>query len=92
MEILYRNDDYSNSGVQKLVDIIFYEVFELGNTDILEYCNDHYQLTDDLTDMIDRNVELIQEGDDPSDSEIKYIRRKYKCISYIRCNTFRLGR
>ena len=23
--------------------------------------------------MIDRNIELIQEGDDPSDSEIKYI-------------------
>lgn len=76
MEILYRNDDYSNSGVQKLVDIIFYEVFELGNTDILEYCNDHYQLTDDLTDMIDRNIELIQEGDDPSDSEIKYIAKE----------------
>ena len=43
---MFRNDTCYGAGVIDLFDIIYYEVTELGNTDILDYCLEHYNLSD----------------------------------------------
>lgn len=43
---MFRNDTCYGAGVVDLFDIIYYEVTELGNTDIIDYCLSHYNLSD----------------------------------------------
>ena len=42
MGIMYRNDDCYNSRERNIVEVIYFEIFELNNTDILEYVSKHY--------------------------------------------------
>lgn len=44
----YRNDDCYNSGEELFLRVLNYEVFELGNTDILHSCKKIYGLNLDL--------------------------------------------
>lgn len=41
-KIMYRSEDSYGSGVRDVLDVMVYELYELGNTDILEYICDHY--------------------------------------------------
>lgn len=41
-DILYRTESAYGSGVRNITHVICYEVFSLGNTDILRYLLDHY--------------------------------------------------
>lgn len=59
---LYRTESYSGSGVRRIEDIIEYEVYELHNIDILEYCQTHYALSKDVRlDIID-TIHLMSNG------------------------------
>lgn len=44
MTVLYRNESYSGSGVRNAVDVIVHEIYELRNTDVIDYCLSHYSL------------------------------------------------
>lgn len=45
-KILFRTEQYSGSGIRSLPEIIYYEMYELGNKDIPRYILEHYQLPD----------------------------------------------
>ena len=34
----YRDESYGGSGVRDAAEVVMFEIFELGNTDILSYC------------------------------------------------------
>lgn len=53
-EILYRNETAFGSGVVKAKDIIMFEIIELCNTDILDYCMEQYEdvLSEDLYERL----------------------------------------
>ena len=65
MDILYRAEDTYGSGIRDIYEVIFYELVELGNTDILEYCLEHYLLDtiieDSVEDLIDNYTEYDEE-------------------------------
>ena len=44
MTVLYRNESYSGSGVRNAVEVIVHEIYELRNTDVIDYCLSHYSL------------------------------------------------
>lgn len=51
---LYRNDTCYGAGVISLFDIIYYELTELGNQDIIDYCLCHYNLSESTKDILRR--------------------------------------
>lgn len=70
--IKYRSESYSGSMVREISDVIRFEVFELGNTDILEYIKRYFprnsSIVQRLADIID---ELLRNGyvDDFSEAD-----------------------
>lgn len=79
---IYRNDSLYGSGVTNLEEILCHEIGELGNTDILTYCLDNYDIPDNLTSLIDELIDAIDECDDIDDSEIRDISRQLiSCVS-----------
>lgn len=42
--IMYRTESAYGSGVRDIVKVLTFEIFELGNTDILEYVYNNYKL------------------------------------------------
>lgn len=65
-QIMYRDENIYGSGINDILDVISYEVYELGNTDILEYCLDHYvedkNLKNRITDLVN-NLENYSDLD-----------------------------
>lgn len=51
---MYRSESAYGSGVRDIVDVLTYEIFELGNTDSLDYISSHYQLDKDGQDLLTR--------------------------------------
>lgn len=41
---MYRSESAYGSGVRDIVDVLTYEIFELGNTDAIDYIASHYKL------------------------------------------------
>ena len=54
-KIMYRSEDSSGSGVRDIIEVMVFEIYELGNTDILEYVSEHY-LSDDTKQDIDKVI------------------------------------
>lgn len=65
--VMYRNDNYNNSGIIDIKDIICFETGELHNIDIFEYCIDNYELSDKLIDMINNIIENIDDYEKDDD-------------------------
>ena len=53
----FRTEDFSGSNVRNLKDIVYYEIRELKNTDILDTMNELYGL--DFSDCIDFEEECV---------------------------------
>lgn len=58
MEFMYRTESYSGSGIRDLKDVMFFEIFELENTDILET-----QVNDILDEDLKEKIEKILSDD-----------------------------
>ena len=87
-EIMYRSEESGGSGVRDVIDIMTFEIFELGNTDILDYTLENYlqdtniqetveSLIDDVTAFSINEVEkicklIIKEINIQTDHNIKY--------------------
>ena len=56
---LYRNDELYGESLYNIVDIMVYEITELCNVDILEYCVDHYDFSDSLKKRIHHVIDII---------------------------------
>ena len=53
----FRTEDFSGSGVRNLEDVVYYEIRELGNTDILDTMSELYGLNfKSYMDVEDENV------------------------------------
>ena len=68
-KIMYRSEDSSGSGVRDIIEVMVFEIYELGNTDILEYVSEHY-LSDDTKQDIDKVINAIEDGDELSEDDI----------------------
>ena len=53
----FRTEDFSGSNVRNLKDVVYYEIRELKNTDILDTMNELYGL--DFSDCIDFEEECV---------------------------------
>ena len=86
--IMYRSEESGGSGVRDVIDIMTFEIFELGNTDILDYTLENYlqytniqetveRLIDDVTAFSINEVEkicklIIKEINTQTDHNLKY--------------------
>ena len=41
-DIMYRSEETGGSGVRDIIEVMTFEIYELGNTDILDYVCEHY--------------------------------------------------
>lgn len=57
----YRSEVPFGSGVRSLIDVIDFEIGELGNSDIVLFCNDTYNLNLDLECGTDKTDEYYDE-------------------------------
>lgn len=77
--IMYRSESFSGSGVYEVKKVIEFEICTLGNTDILDYCLEHYNLTpalkeslSELIDFIEKDNVIIEDLDDPTKIDYTY--------------------
>ena len=70
---LYRCEDYSNGDYTEPVEVLAYEMGELGNSDTLAYCYDKYheQMTAGEIDKLNKDVDKVENG--VSEAEAKKI-------------------
>ena len=59
----YRNDSAFGDGFRDAVDVIAYEVFELGNIDSIEYILEHYAVSDSVADEWSMILDEYDEND-----------------------------
>ena len=53
----FRTENFSGSNIRSLEDVVYFEIRELGNTDILDTMNDFYELDfSSYMDIEDENV------------------------------------
>lgn len=64
-KIMYRSEDSYGSGIRDILDVMVFEIYELENTDILDYCLKHYlqntMLEDIVKDVIDNVISFSEE-------------------------------
>lgn len=70
MKIGYRAESTYGSNVRKLKDIIFFEVNELLNTDIFEYCIYNYQLPKYIKFKLKNIISLIENNQGLSEERL----------------------
>lgn len=77
--IMYRSESFSGSGVYEVKKVIEFEICILGNTDILDYCLEHYNLTpmlkeslSELMNFIEKDNVIIEDLDDPTKIDYTY--------------------
>lgn len=68
--IMYRSEDSYGSGVRDIIQIMVYEIYELGNTDILEYISEHYLDAEDKK-VVAQLIMMIESGDELSEDDIE---------------------
>ena len=66
-ELKYRCEDCYGSGERDIKRVIKHEVSELRNIDILEYCYEHYALSDNLSSDIRTVIDRINQYEDVDD-------------------------
>ena len=57
--IMYRSEESGGSGVRGVIDIMTFEIFELGNTDILDYTLENYLQDTNIQEMVERLIDDI---------------------------------
>ena len=77
--IMYRSESFSGSGVYEVKKVIEFEICTLGNTDILDYCLGHYNLTptlkeslSELMNFIEKDNVIIEDLGDPTKIDYTY--------------------
>lgn len=68
MEYLFRSEDMS-CGERDPKEVIRYETCVLGNTDIWEYCLEHYELEENTKQLIADVIQLSEDGE-PCDESV----------------------
>ena len=61
-KIMYRSEDSYGSGVRDVLDVMVYEIYELGNIDILDYICDHY-FDEEMKRRCSKMILSIETGD-----------------------------
>ena len=61
-EFKYRSEDCYGSGVREIKAVIAYETSELGNSDIWEYCLEHYQLSSRTRELAADILSTLDDG------------------------------
>lgn len=61
-EVLYRTEAYSGSGVRDIMEIIRFEVDELGNVDIPNFILNHYSLSEELQSKLAEFITYCKHG------------------------------
>lgn len=76
---MYRSESFSGSGVYEVKKVIEFEICTLGNTDILDYCLEHYNFTStfkeslsELMNFIEKDNVIIEDLDDPVKIDYTY--------------------
>ena len=59
MNTLFRNDDYYGAHITDALEVLRYEIKELFNTDILDYCRTTYALSADLKKSISDDIRAL---------------------------------
>lgn len=72
-EVMYRNEEAFGSGVLKTKDVIVYEICELCNTDIIDYCLDTYGdfLSEDLKTKIVQLLDSMENEEEFDEDDIE---------------------
>ena len=60
-DIMYRSEETGGSGVRDIIDVMTFEIYELGNTDILEYVYENY-LTPETKKIVREIIYEIDNG------------------------------
>lgn len=60
---LFRNDDISEGQTNDIIEIMTYEICELGNSDTLDYCIDHYKLSGKVINQAEQLIQMLDEGE-----------------------------
>lgn len=77
-DIMYRSEDSYGSGVRDIIQVMTYEIYELGNTDILEYVCEHY-LSNETKQVVTQLIRVIENGENElSEQDIENL-----CIDII---------
>lgn len=71
--LLYRDENAFGSGVMKAKDVIMYEITELCNTDILDYCVDKYELSEELDDEIRQLISDMENEEEFDEDDVESI-------------------
>ena len=72
-QVLYRDENAFGSGVMKAKDVIMYEITELCNTDILDYCVDTYELSEELDDEIRQLISDMENEEEFDEDDVESI-------------------
>ena len=70
--VMFRTE-MSDSRTEEPIDVISFEIGEMKNTDILEYCRDHYDLPRILKQNIDDFIEKELDETDADDEVLRYM-------------------
>ena len=92
-DLMYRNEEYGGSGVSDIEDVICYEVGELRNEDIFDYCIDNYKLSDTLLRKIeDVRAFIDDDGFNEDDKDLRdTVKQLVAEVSKICGKTIRYG-
>lgn len=71
MKIGYRTESAYGSNIRKLKDIIFFEIYELSNVDIFEYCIDNYRIPKYIKFKLENIISLIENNQEPDEERVK---------------------
>lgn len=84
MKIGYRTESVYGSNVRNLKDIIFFEVNDLSNVDIFEYCVNNYKLPKYIKFKLENNISLINDGYDlDEDRLMRNINDLINCLNKL---------
>lgn len=74
MRVMYRNESFQGSGWRDAVSVIVHEICELGNTDVLDYCLGHYDLSRmHFDDTVRALRDSVDEGDEVDEADVRLL-------------------
>lgn len=85
----YRTETFSGSKVRNLKDVLYFELYELFNTDIYSYILNHYKhlLSDNMIEIFTEFLSVGEyDWDDYIDTYLEYKEESMNCIENV-CKT-----
>lgn len=58
-DVMYRSEETGGSGVRNIIDIMIFEIYELGNTDILDYVLETYLKDTDMRELLKNIIDDV---------------------------------